>query len=539
LDYPEDIPRIVKEAIPKLCLDAVLPFIYQLAARLDMKETPFQQTLDDLLLRLAQKGSPALWPLISLRNGADVPKDSSNPNFKIFKADTSKVEAAKRITNKCRSSKEIRPVLEAVECLSKFYMAVAFYDVVPAGWQKSDPRIRNLKIPFEKVQHYQQVKKVVQQIKVPVPTAASTVPYIEAFEEEISIAPQGISVPKIVWVRDSEGRRHKQLVKGHDDLRQDAVMQQLFRLLNDVFKEDPKSSQLRLRTFQVVPLSPQAGIVEWVLDTETLGEILVGSGNTDGAHQRYRPQDWPQTKCRNRLSQEKDNGHQHKLAALQEIYQNCKPVMHLFFLERFISPQEWHKTRQGYARSTAVNAIVGYIVGLGDRHPNNILFDQKTGELINIDFGIAFDRGGGLPLPEKVPFRLTRDIEAGLGCLGTCGLFRRCAETAMTALRENAPLVTAVVEVFVHDPIYAWSCLSPKNVQREAGEGGNHLGQSARDISEEEGNDFALRAVVVVKEKLLGGDGHLGVSAHVLQLIHEASDLSQLCRMFSGWQQWV
>ena len=28
------------------------------------------------------------------------------------------------------------------------------------------------------------------------------------------------------------------------------------------------------------------GIVEWVLDTETLGEILVGSGNTDGAHQR-------------------------------------------------------------------------------------------------------------------------------------------------------------------------------------------------------------------------------------------------------------
>lgn len=36
-------------------------------------------------------------------------RDSTNPNFKIFKADTSKVEAAKRITTKCRSSKEIRP----------------------------------------------------------------------------------------------------------------------------------------------------------------------------------------------------------------------------------------------------------------------------------------------------------------------------------------------------------------------------------------------------------------------------------------------
>lgn len=43
----------------------------------------------------------------------------------------------------------------------------------------------------------------------------------------------------------------------------------------------------------------------------------------------------------------------------------------------------------------------------------NRILQLRTGELINIDFGIAFDRGGGLPLPEKVPFRLTRDIEAG------------------------------------------------------------------------------------------------------------------------------
>ena len=38
------------------------------------EDTAFQRTLDELLLRLAQKGSPALWPLISLRNGATVPK---------------------------------------------------------------------------------------------------------------------------------------------------------------------------------------------------------------------------------------------------------------------------------------------------------------------------------------------------------------------------------------------------------------------------------------------------------------------------------
>jgi len=36
--------------------------------------------------------------------------------------------------------------------------------------------------------------------------------------------------------------------------------------------------------------------------------------------------------------------------------------------------------------------------------------------------------------------------------------------------------------------------------------------------------------VVVVKDKLLGSSGHLGVSAHVQQLIYDASDLSQLCK---------
>ena len=38
-----------------------------------------------------------------------------------------------------------------------------------------------------------------------------------------------------------------------------------------------------------------------------------------------------------------------------------------------------------------------------------------------------------------------------------------------------------MVEVFVHDPIYAWSCLSPKNVQREAGEG--IVGKAWKDLA--------------------------------------------------------
>lgn len=31
--------------------------------------------------------------------------------------------------------------------------------------------------------------------------------------------------------------------------------------------------------------------------------------------------------------------------------------------------------------------MVGYILGLGDRHVQNILIDKRTGEVIHIDFG--------------------------------------------------------------------------------------------------------------------------------------------------------
>lgn len=37
---------------------------------------------------------------------------------------------------------------------------------------------------------------------------------------------------------------------------------------------------------------------------------------------------------------------------------------------------EWFARRLQYTRSAAVGSMVGYVVGLGDRHINNILIDQ-------------------------------------------------------------------------------------------------------------------------------------------------------------------
>ena len=65
------------------------------------------------------------------------------------------------------------------------------------------------------------------------------------------------------------------------------------------------------------------------------------------------------------------------------------------------------------AKSLAVSSLFGYILGLGDRHLDNLLLDEKTGGIVQIDFGVCFGMGTSvLPVPELLPFRLTGNWQA-------------------------------------------------------------------------------------------------------------------------------
>ena len=58
-----------------------------------------------------------------------------------------------------------------------------------------------------------------------------------------------------------------------------------------------------------------------------------------------------------------------------------------------INSEHWLKRRATYTRSLAVNSMVGHILGLGDRHPSNLMLERNTGKMVHIDFGDCFEVG--------------------------------------------------------------------------------------------------------------------------------------------------
>jgi ataxia telangiectasia mutated family protein len=271
---------------------------------------------------------------------------------------------------------------------------------------------------------------------------------VQNFAPTFSLTDSGIHRPRIIVCNGSDGREYKQLVKGQDDVRQDLVIEQVFDTVNILLQRDVASRKrrLRLHTYKIVPLSPVAGVLEWVENTEPLGSYLyIGEKNKAAAHDRYRPWEWTNRQCREFMKQATDR--KGKLKAFKEVCANFSPVFHHFFLERFRSPSLWFHRRTNYTRSVAVNSIVGHVMGIGDRHSQNILIHHETAELVHIDFGVTFDQGKALATPETVPFRLTRDLVDGMGVAGTNGVFIRCCEETMRVLRANRASLLTILEV--------------------------------------------------------------------------------------------
>ena len=127
------------------------------------------------------------------------------------------------------------------------------------------------------------------------------------------------------------------------------------------------------------------------------------------------------------------------------------------------SSEAWLERRSNFSRSLAVMSMVGHMLGLGDRHPSNLMLHRYTGKLLHIDFGDCFEVAMRRDkFPETVPFRLTRMLVNAMEVSAVEGTFRSTCERVMGVLRQHRDSLMAMLEAFIHDPLIKWRLLQPQ-----------------------------------------------------------------------------
>ncbi|SSD59144.1 uncharacterized protein SCODWIG_00905 [Saccharomycodes ludwigii] len=320
--------------------------------------------------------------------------------------------------------------------------------------------------------------------------------------------------PKKIQLYGSDGNLYEILCKMEDVSQDNQYMQFATNMVYLLKKDlDSKKRNLGILTYAILSLNEDFGIIELVQHVSTVRSILISKYSS-----------------MNKLSLINSVGKYWKAIPLNDTAQRLSifhnalecftPVLHEWFLDNFPDPINWYNSKQNFSRSYAVMCMVGHILGLGDRHCDNILINVKTGQVLHVDFDILFDKGKDLKIPEIVPFRLTHNFVDALGITGIEGTFRKACEVTLTLIRGNELTLINVIETIMYG-----------RMVRKTTDG--------RIIGPGRNNWTINQTMEVIRNKMRGIDPHDGVSISVTAqtdaLIKEAISDENLCKMFIGW----
>eukprot|EP00392_Amoebophrya_sp_AT5.2_P013125 g13236.t1 len=248
------------------------------------------------------------------------------------------------------------------------------------------------------------------------------------------------------------------------------------------------------------------------------------------------------------------------------------PVLHLWYQRTSKDPSEWLARRSTFAKTLACWSMLGYVVGLGDRHGDNILLDRITGGIVHVDFDCLFGRGLHLAKPEVVPFRLTSNCVSPLGITGVEGTFRHSCEVFMQVVQENGGTISSILHGWIADPFVDWRNRNPeKTIQELINKINGHVTYDAwtkKQDTAEYKKGIMTKVFPSVARPAGAGEGGstrnnaggrggggpqaapkgeagrdkgvpLEIPRQVDALLHAARDLKNLQAMYAGWAPWL
>lgn len=280
-------------------------------------------------------------------------------------------------------------------------------------------------------------------------------PTIASFSSKLDVIPSK-KRPRRIQLNGSDGCLYTYCLKGNEDIRMDERVMQLFGMVNVLLSHTRIPTSAYIHRFPVIPISSNVGLLGWVENANTINNTIcnyranISNVRTHQESSALR-------------SYVESFGNWDKLSIIQRTEvldfvmnsEHCEAVdVSRAMWHRANAAEQWLDRRTAFTVSLATMSMVGYIMGLGDRHLGNILISMSTGKVVHIDFGDSFDVGRlRHVLPETIPFRLTRMLTNAMEVFGVDGIFRASATRTQTTLHKNRDSIMALLSAFVYDPI--------------------------------------------------------------------------------------
>mmetsp|Transcript_14580 Transcript_14580/g.12381 ORF Transcript_14580/g.12381 Transcript_14580/m.12381 type:complete len:513 (+) Transcript_14580:982-2520(+) len=229
-------------------------------------------------------------------------------------------------------------------------------------------------------------------------------------------------------------KTYKVIFKNGDDLRQDQLILQIIALMDSLLKGI--NIDLKLTPYRALATGKEDGYLEFVPDSKTLQDILKDNNDrllnffdTLAAKAINDPDSWFYRKHLNQSKEEIQD--QLKLKEKKgEFYKLCQ-----------------EKILENYIESCAGYCIITYILGIGDRHLENLMINNE-GKLLHIDFGFILGRD---PKMKPPPFKLCKQMVDVMG--GNKGLlydkFRKRCVSIYQYLRNYSKLIINLFNLMI------------------------------------------------------------------------------------------
>uniref|UniRef100_A0A8W7PD05 non-specific serine/threonine protein kinase n=1 Tax=Anopheles coluzzii TaxID=1518534 RepID=A0A8W7PD05_ANOCL len=263
---------------------------------------------------------------------------------------------------------------------------------------------------------------------------------IRTVDNNIQILPTKTRPKKLTFC-GNDGRRFGYLSKGLEDLHLDERIMQFLSIANLMMTKsidcNGNVTHYRAEHYSVIPLGPRSGLITWVDHTVPIFSLYKKwqqrealqkkEGKGAGSSATLRPSELFYNKLTPLLQSHglKANASRREwpLPVLKQVLAELQQETPRDLLAKELwchsaTASSWRQVIRSYSLSLAVMSVIGYIIGLGDRHLDNVLVKLATGEIVHIDYNVCFEKGKTLRVPEKVPFRMTPNLEEALGMTG-------------------------------------------------------------------------------------------------------------------------